>query len=367
MRPPRQRAGIDALVKRAQIIASYKVNGNVSKTAKETNSTRVTVRKWLKRHTADPTHGLLDGPRSGRPSKKAVLLANPDALELLRQAVRSKLKIPAMLKLLLEKTGISIGKVCLFEFLNTHLAASRKHRRRFPLTPSHKHKRMIFSREWVSRSWDDIVVTDSSNFYWPPECGSNNSDWVLYEDMDGDRPCKSGERWKIKIHAYAGVSKWGRTRLIVAPGTSIHVPGMVKGKAVNGENYIEILKEHLIPECRRIMLLRPRRSQRRRWIFQQDNAPAHKDKRSMEWIRNQSGFEVMDWPARSPDLSWIENLWAYVKKRLSQRTDLTKDNFLDAVNHEWDNMDEHQYQQTFGSIQQRLKDCINREGAWTKY
>jgi transposase len=49
----------------------------------------------------------------------------------------------------------------------------------------------------------------------------------------------------------------------------------------------------------------------------------------------------MDWPARSPDLSWIENLWAYVKKRLSQRTDLTKDNFLDVVNHEWDNMDEN--------------------------
>ncbi len=101
--------------------------------------------------------------------------------------------------------------------------------------------------------------------------------------MDGDMPCKSGERWKvINMHAYARVSKWGRTSRIIAPGTSIRVPGMVKGKALNGENYIEILKDHLIPECRKIMLLRPRRSQRRRWIFQQDNAPAHKDKRSME-------------------------------------------------------------------------------------
>ncbi len=37
------------------------------------------------------------------------------------------------------------------------------------------------------------------------------------------------------------------------------------------------------------------------------------------------------------------------------------------VNHEWDNMGEHQYQQTFEPIQQRLRDCIKREGAWTKY
>jgi len=171
MRPPMRRARIGTLVKRAQIIASYKVNGNVSETAKETNSTRVTVRKWLKRHAAGSTHGLLAVPMTGRPSKKAVLLANPDALYLLREAVHIKLKIPAMMKILLERTGISIGKVCLAEFLNTHLAASRKHR---------------------------------------------------------------------------------------------------------------------------IMLLSPRRPHRRRWIFQQDNAPAHKDKRSMEWIRNQSVFEVMD-------------------------------------------------------------------------
>ena len=75
----------------------------------------------------------------------------------------------------------------------------------------------------------------------------------------------------------------------------------------------------------------------------------------------------MDWLTRSLDLSWIKILWAFWKKRLSQRTDLTKDNFLDVVKHEWDNMDEHQYQQTFESIQQRLRDCIQREGAWTKY
>ena len=72
----------------------------------------------------------------------------------------------------------------------------------------------------------------------------NFLDVVIHEsdNMDEDRPCISGERWKVKIHAYAGVSKWVRTRLIIAPGISIHVPGMVKGKAVNGENYIEILK-----------------------------------------------------------------------------------------------------------------------------
>jgi hypothetical protein len=64
----------------------------------------------------------------------------------------------------------------------------------------------------------------------------------------------------------------------------------------------------------------------------------------------------MDWLVRSLDLIWIEKLWAYVRNMLSQRTVLTNDNFLDVGNHEWDNMDEHQYQQTVELIHQSLRD-----------
>ena len=41
-------------------------------------------------------------------------------------------------------------------------------------------------------------------------------------------------------------------------------------------------------------------------------------------------FTVMKWPSKSPDLSWIENLWGYVAVKLSKRNDLTRENFLQA-------------------------------------
>ena len=51
-------------------------------------------------------------------------------------------------------------------------------------------------------------------------------------------------------------------------------------------------------------------------VFQQDNAAIHKSKAPMKWLEEQN-FELMDWPAKSPDLSPIENIWAILKKRLN--------------------------------------------------
>ena len=70
-----------------------------------------------------------------------------------------------------------------------------------------------------------------------------------------------------------------------------------------------------------------RQATRKNWIFQQDNARAHTSRIVIKWLRAQD-FDVMEWPSKSPDLSWIETMWGYVSKQLSKRTDLTKENFI---------------------------------------
>ncbi|KAL0146566.1 hypothetical protein M9458_058213 [Cirrhinus mrigala] len=54
------------------------------------------------------------------------------------------------------------------------------------------------------------------------------------------------------------------------------------------------------------------------FIFQQDFAPAHKAKTTSTWF-NSHGITVLDWPANSPDLNPIENLWSIVKRKMREQ------------------------------------------------
>ena len=54
-------------------------------------------------------------------------------------------------------------------------------------------------------------------------------------------------------------------------------------------------------------------------IFQQDNAPVHKSKIIGNFFQEKE-WEVLEWPAYSPDRTPIENLWAILKQRLRKQT-----------------------------------------------
>ncbi len=121
-----------------------------------------------------------------------------------------------------------------------------------------------------------------------------------------------------------GMTYWGVTTLKFVTGTHKLAQKYINPKTkrafegVGSKEYNDVLQQHLIPEGKRLFQQAGRRAEK--WELQQDNAPAHKTKENIQCISdNVPGGLFLEWPPNSPDLSPIENLWAWMEQQLGDR------------------------------------------------
>ena len=142
--------------------------------------------------------------------------------------------------------------------------------------------------------WDRVVLSDESKV----ETGPSKHVYIWR---------KAREEWKPECMNTPPRKKFG---VMVWECISHHEVGtlaFVKGN-LNAQVYQDILENNLWPVTAKYF---PSED----FIFQDDNAPVHKARSTVEYkLRNK--IKSLSWPAQSSDINIIENIWLWLKNAL---------------------------------------------------
>lgn len=104
------------------------------------------------------------------------------------------------------------------------------------------------------------------------------------------------------------------------------------------------------------------------WTFQQDNARIHTSSETSAWFRAEN-ITVLDWPACSPDLNPMENLWPIMVRRVyaeNKHYD-TVEQLKEAIESAWLGVESHILGNFIESMKRRVFQLIGRSGRLTNY
>jgi transposase len=101
------------------------------------------------------------------------------------------------------------------------------------------------------------------------------------------------------------------------------------------------------------------------WIFQQDGATVHRTKAALQLLKeNCPNFIALDWPANSPDLSPIENVWGWMQREINKEPlSLTVEDFKLQIERVWERVPKAMLKNLAAGMRKRMEKVIELEGA----
>ncbi|GFW83747.1 transposable element Tcb2 transposase [Trichonephila clavipes] len=203
-----------------------------------------------------------------------------------------------------------------------YIVLSAKRNRR-TTAQQHHTARLQWRREhqnWTDQDWARVLFSDESRFSLSSDC---RRQLIWRESGTAYRPenILQKDRYPTcSLMVWAGILINGRTRLhMVANGT------------MTGQRYID---EVLLPHVRL-----SRGAVGDKFDIMDDNATCHRTL-AVQNCLNSEGIQRLIWPAHSPDLNPIENVWDALGRQVAGRNypPTNKNTLIRALTEEWDKL-----------------------------
>lgn len=210
-------------------------------------------------------------------------------------------------------------------------------------------KRLQFAKQhlnWTVKHWEKVLWSDEKKFL------MFRSDGNCY--VRRPQNTRFDPKYQIPTVKHGGgkINVWGCfSRDGLGP---IHE---IKGIMFK-EDYKAILKDVMLPHAKQEMA--------RGWIFQQDNDPKHTANLVKDFMKSKK-IRLLEWPAQSPDLNPIENLWDYVDRQIGDRKPSNAAELMSLIKQAWESISIDYLIKLVDSMPKRCKAVIDANGYATRY
>jgi transposase len=216
------------------------------------------------------------------------------------------------------------------------------------LNEKHKADRLAFAqahRHWTIEDWSRVIWTDESSF----ELGKLTRTvrvWRrAYEKYYPDCLAPTFKSGRVSVMVWGAFTATSKSNLIQMP--------VGRRKAVD---FTEIIYDGELEDYyfSHHDLEPP--------ILMEDGAPTHTAAVSAVW-RDLRGMKKLRWPAQSPDLNPIENLWYICKTRLQKKArPHNKEDLWLEVEKTWKELTQESLALLVQSMPERIEDIIKAKG-----
>lgn len=326
------------------IINLHQQNHSIRKIADELKLSKSAVGRVIK--DFKDTGMILSTKNNGRPRKTSTR----ETRVIQRMALRDRFQTAASISREFNASNdVKISRKTVSRRLNEVGLFARSPAKKPLISNKNKKLRLNFAQQhalWTDDQWRNVFFSDESKFN---VLGSDGKKYVRRF---------AGERLKEKC----------TKKTVKFGGGSVMVFGMISWEGttdlirldvkVNGTIYKNLLRDHVIPAIRNSVFENP--------IFMQDNAPCHKAKHVMEFLKEQN-VDVFDWPPQSPDLNPIENLWSTIGNRVSARNPTNTEDLWLKLKEEWAKVSVEECRRLIQSCSRRMAAVIENKGLFTRY